>query len=57
MVNQLNLNQYKQEIADLYSRRSYEFDAELEKLQTEQGIWNDLTTFYVFGRKLAAITS
>jgi hypothetical protein len=29
-----------------------EFDAELKKLQTEQGIWNDLTTFYVFGRKL-----
>lgn len=29
-----------------------EFDASLEALQTEQGIWNDLTTFYVFGRKL-----
>jgi ubiquinone/menaquinone biosynthesis C-methylase UbiE len=28
-----------------------EFDAELEKLQTEQGIWNDITTFYVLGQK------
>jgi cyclopropane fatty-acyl-phospholipid synthase-like methyltransferase len=28
-----------------------EFDAELESLQTEQGIWDDLTTWYVLGRK------
>jgi hypothetical protein len=28
-----------------------EFDASLSALQTEQGIWNDLTIFYVFGRK------
>ncbi|BAY09910.1 class I SAM-dependent methyltransferase [Calothrix sp. NIES-2098] len=28
-----------------------EFDAELGALQTEQGIWNDITIFYVFGRK------
>lgn len=28
-----------------------EFDTEIEALQTEQGIWNDITTFYVFGRK------
>ena len=28
-----------------------EFEVELEALQTEQGIWNDITTFYVFGRK------
>ena len=28
-----------------------EFEAELEALQTEQGIWNDITTFYVFGQK------
>jgi ubiquinone/menaquinone biosynthesis C-methylase UbiE len=28
-----------------------EFDAELEALVTEQGIWNDITIFYVFGRK------
>jgi ubiquinone/menaquinone biosynthesis C-methylase UbiE len=27
------------------------FEAELESLQTEQGIWDDLTTLYVFGRK------
>ncbi|OUL19414.1 methyltransferase domain-containing protein [Nostoc sp. 106C] len=30
-----------------------EFDAELEALQTEQGIWNDITIFYAFGRKAA----
>ena len=28
-----------------------EFDAELESLQTEQGIWDDLTTLYILGRK------
>ncbi|NJK66113.1 MAG: methyltransferase domain-containing protein [Microcoleus sp. CSU_2_2] len=28
-----------------------EFDAELEVLETELGIWNDITTFYVFGQK------
>ncbi len=28
-----------------------EFDAELEALQTEQGIWNDITTYYVYGQK------
>jgi ubiquinone/menaquinone biosynthesis C-methylase UbiE len=28
-----------------------EFDAELEALVTEQGIWNDLTIFFTFGRK------
>ncbi|MBE9032380.1 methyltransferase domain-containing protein [filamentous cyanobacterium LEGE 11480] len=28
-----------------------EFDAELEKLQTKQGIWDDSTIFYSFGRK------
>jgi ubiquinone/menaquinone biosynthesis C-methylase UbiE len=30
-----------------------EFDAELETLQTEQGVWNDITIFYTFGRKSA----
>ncbi|HEY9635948.1 MAG TPA: methyltransferase domain-containing protein [Coleofasciculaceae cyanobacterium] len=30
-----------------------EFDAELEALVTEQGIWNDITTFYTFGHKRA----
>ncbi len=28
-----------------------EFEAEIEALQTPQGIWNDITTFYVFGQK------
>ena len=28
-----------------------EFDAELESLQTEQELWNDLTTLYILGRK------
>ncbi|MDP8964657.1 MAG: methyltransferase domain-containing protein [Cyanobacteriota bacterium] len=28
-----------------------EFEAELEGLQTEQGIWDDLTTLYILGRK------
>jgi ubiquinone/menaquinone biosynthesis C-methylase UbiE len=28
-----------------------EFDAELEAMQTEQGIWDDGTIFYVFGQK------
>ena len=28
-----------------------EFEAELEMLQTEQGIWDDLTTLYVLARK------
>lgn len=30
-----------------------EFNAELEKLQTKQGIWDDSTIFYCFGRKAA----
>lgn len=28
-----------------------EFEAQLEALQTEQGIWDDLTTLYILGRK------
>ena len=28
-----------------------EFEAELEALQTDQGIWDDLTTLYVLARK------
>jgi ubiquinone/menaquinone biosynthesis C-methylase UbiE len=31
----------------------FEFDTELEALQTEQGIWNDITIFYAFGQKAA----
>ncbi|MEH2312713.1 MAG: methyltransferase domain-containing protein [Nostoc sp.] len=29
-----------------------EFEAELAVLVTQEGIWNDITTFYTFGRKL-----
>lgn len=28
-----------------------DFEQELEKLNTKQGIWNDMTVFYVFGEK------
>lgn len=28
-----------------------EFENELKALQTDQGIWNDITTFYIYGRK------
>jgi ubiquinone/menaquinone biosynthesis C-methylase UbiE len=28
-----------------------EYDAEIEALNTEKGVWNDVTTFYIFGRK------
>ncbi|MBM0740379.1 hypothetical protein JOY44_01895 [Phormidium sp. CLA17] len=28
-----------------------EFDAELEARQTEQGVWDDVTTWYVIGCK------
>jgi len=28
-----------------------EFENELQAMETEQGVWNDITTFYVFGRK------
>jgi ubiquinone/menaquinone biosynthesis C-methylase UbiE len=31
-----------------------EFEAELEALVTEQGIWNDITIFYSFGQKPAS---
>lgn len=27
------------------------FEAELEAIQTKQGVWNDITTFYALGRK------
>lgn len=30
-----------------------DFEQELEKLNTEKGLWNDMTTFYVFGEKPA----
>ena len=28
-----------------------EFEKELERLQSDRGIWNDITTFYVYSRK------
>ena len=33
-----------------------EFEAELEALVTAQGIWNDETTFFVFGRKQPSVS-
>ncbi len=33
------------------SQARLEFDAELESIETNQGIWNDITIFYAFGRK------
>jgi hypothetical protein len=34
-----------------------EFQAELEVLQTEQGIWDDLTTLYILARKPETLIS
>ena len=31
-----------------------EYNAELEALQSDRGIWNDMTTYYVYGRKSIA---
>lgn len=42
-LSQLSLEQLEQAKA--------EFEAELEALVTEQGIWNDITIFFTFGRK------
>jgi hypothetical protein len=28
-----------------------DYERELVKLNTQKGIWNDMTTFYVFGEK------
>lgn len=28
-----------------------DYEQELERLNTHQGVWNDMTTFYVFGEK------
>ncbi len=33
------------------SEAKAKFEAELEAIQTEQGIWDDLTTLYILGRK------
>jgi ubiquinone/menaquinone biosynthesis C-methylase UbiE len=37
--------------AEQLAQAKVEFDAELERLQTPQGIWDDGTIFYVFGQK------
>lgn len=37
--------------AEQLAQARVEFDAELERLQTPQGIWDDGTIFYVFGQK------
>jgi hypothetical protein len=42
MSKQLKLDEFKQQVADLYSQRSSNYD---------KGIWNDITTFFVLGRK------
>lgn len=44
-MKQLSCEQLAQALA--------EFDAELEALVTKQGIWNDITIFFTFGRKPA----
>jgi ubiquinone/menaquinone biosynthesis C-methylase UbiE len=38
-------------IAAQLEQAKIEFDAELDKLQTDRGIWDDGTFFYIFGRK------
>ena len=42
-LSQLSTEQLKQ--------AKLEFENELKVLQTDQGIWNDITTFYIYGRK------
>jgi ubiquinone/menaquinone biosynthesis C-methylase UbiE len=42
-LSQLSTEQLKQ--------AKLKFEKELETLQTERGIWNDITTFYIYGRK------
>jgi ubiquinone/menaquinone biosynthesis C-methylase UbiE len=37
--------------AEQLAQARVEFDAELQRLQTPQGIWDDGTIFYVFGQK------
>lgn len=49
-------NPLSQLSSEQLARVKAEFEAELEALQTEQGVWNDITTFYAFGRKLTEST-
>ncbi len=44
-------NPLSQLSSDQLAQLKAEFEVELEALQTELGIWNDITTFYMFGRK------
>jgi ubiquinone/menaquinone biosynthesis C-methylase UbiE len=37
--------------SDRLTQAKLEFDLELEALQSDRGIWNDITIFYTFGRK------
>ena len=37
--------------AEQMANAQAEFEEELERLNTDQGIWNDMTTFYVFGER------
>ena len=45
-------NPMKQLSSEQLEEVKAEFEAELAALVTEQGIWNDVTIFYTFGRKL-----
>ncbi len=29
-----------------------DFEAEVEKLATEEGVWHDMTMYYVYGQKM-----
>jgi ubiquinone/menaquinone biosynthesis C-methylase UbiE len=44
-------NNLSQLLSAQLSQIKTEFDAELTSLQTEQGIWDDLTTLYILARK------
>ena len=47
--------QYPQPLSQLSTEQlkeaQIEFERELVALQTDKGIWNDITTFYIYGRK------
>jgi ubiquinone/menaquinone biosynthesis C-methylase UbiE len=44
-------------VPEQLARAKAKFEAELEALQTAQEIWNDITTFYVYGRKPVSLSS
>jgi hypothetical protein len=37
--------------AEQMARVQADYDHELERLNTDRGVWNDMTTFHVFGEK------